>query len=408
MWFGQGANLPRVKVSNQCSILRMIYDRGPIRRSEIAKSLGLTMPTITTNVNGMIAAGIVRETGPAEPGGGYAGRRAQLVDIVPESRYFIGAEIKGRERTVCLLDFRGELLYSLRDETPCGEYEENITLVCEMADRVLGEMGLGIDSAAGVGVCLPGLVDSGRGVLEVSPDCGWKDCDVRSDMAQCSGYRGPVSVCNNACARAFGAQLLQRELVGEAETFACLLVSDSISLPFVLNRSSTFGSVVGAGEIGHMVMEPDGAECSCGNRGCLEAYSGDRAVRAACAAALAGGRAKGLREMCVRSEPAMEQILRAGEGGDSDVAEIIARAVRTLGVAVANVSRFACPDLVIIEGELFRNGENRTALTDEIRRNMCGAVRLHPRCVFVEPDGLSGARGAAAMAICRELETYIP
>ena len=60
MPFEQGANLPRVKVSNQSAILRTIYHNGPIKRAEIAQRLGLTLPTITTNVNTMIAAGSVR------------------------------------------------------------------------------------------------------------------------------------------------------------------------------------------------------------------------------------------------------------------------------------------------------------------------------------------------------------
>lgn len=407
MWFEQGANLPRVKVSNQCAILRIIYHRGPIRRSEIAKSLGLTLPTITTNVNSMIAGGIVRETGPAEPDGGYVGRRAQLVDIVPESRFFIGAEITGRERSVCLLDFRGEMLSSRRDEADCRDYEDNITLTCGMIGQLLREARLGMDEIAGMGVCLPGLVNSERGVLELRPSYGWRGRDVRSDMAQCTGYRGPVSVGNNACARAFGAQLLQRETVGKAETFAYMFISDGIACPFVLNRSGSFGSVVGAGEVGHMVMEPNGLPCSCGNHGCLEAYSSDRAVRAACVSAMNEGRAAGLRALCPSGEPDMAQIIRAQAQGDADVNEIALRAVHTLGVAVANVSNFACPSLVLIEGKLFRNEENRAALLEAIRHSICSVIRSDTQFVFVEPDTLSGARGAAAMAICKDLETYI-
>lgn len=407
MWLEQGANLPRVKVSNQCAILRIIYNRGPIRRSEIAKSLGLTLPTITTNVNNMIAAGIVRETGPAEPGGGYVGRRAQLVDIVPESRYFLGAEIKGMERTVCLLDYRGSLLAGRRDAADCRSYEDNITLTCGMIGQLLCEAKLSMDEIAGLGVCMPGLVNSERGILELRPSYGWRGRDVRSDMAQCTGYRGPISVGNNACARAFGAQLLQRDTVGKAETFAYMFVSEGIACPFVLNRSGSFGSVVGAGEVGHMVMEPDGAPCSCGNRGCLEAYSSDRAVRAACAEALAGGRAGLLRSLCRDGEPDMEQIIRAQTEGDRDVSEITARAVKTLGVAAANVSNFACPSLVMIEGELFRCEENRALFLDTVRRNICSVIRQDTQFVFVEPDRLSGAVGAAAMAICKDLETYI-
>ena len=67
MQFEQGNNLPRVKVTNQSSILQMVYHCGPITRADIAKRLDLTLPTITTNINTMITAGLVRELDSPEP-----------------------------------------------------------------------------------------------------------------------------------------------------------------------------------------------------------------------------------------------------------------------------------------------------------------------------------------------------
>ena len=78
MQLEQGGNLPRVKVSNQAAILKTIYHLGPIKRSEIARRLELTLPTITTNVNGMMAQGIVRETDAGRPEGPPGGHRAGI------------------------------------------------------------------------------------------------------------------------------------------------------------------------------------------------------------------------------------------------------------------------------------------------------------------------------------------
>ena len=111
MQFEQGANPSRVKAGNQAAILKTIYLCGPIKRSEVARRLGLTLPTITTNINSMMARGIVRETGSERSITHFAGRKAHLVDIVPESRHFAGVEIQGMRRTVCLLDYRGKVLY---------------------------------------------------------------------------------------------------------------------------------------------------------------------------------------------------------------------------------------------------------------------------------------------------------
>lgn len=407
MQFEQGANPSRVKAGNQAAILKTIYLCGPIKRSEVARRLGLTLPTITTNINSMMARGIVRETGSERSITHFAGRKAHLVDIVPESRHFAGVEIQGMRRTVCLLDYRGKVLYQKEHTGEEREYGKNIALTCGMVDRALSACGLRPEDIAGIGVCLPGLVDTQQGVLEVRPSYSWTHKNIRADMASRMNYPGPIYVENNACARAYGAQLFRREDLGDAQTFAYLFLNQGIACPLVLNTAIDFGSVVGAGEVGHMVMVPNGEPCSCGNRGCLEAYASDTAVLRSCAQAIERGEALVLRRLRGEGPLSMEQVLAAQEAGEEAVARIVGQAVHILGVAVANINNFACPSLMLIEGRLFSRPENWEHLLEVVRLNLCGVIRRGTRFLFVEPDPFSGAAGAAAMAICKDLETYI-
>ncbi len=407
MQFEQGANPSRVKAGNQAAILKTIYLCGPIKRSEVARRLGLTLPTITTNINSMMARGIVRETGSERSITHFAGRKAHLVDIVPESRHFAGVEIQGMRRTVCLLDYRGKVLYQKEHTGEEREYGKNIALTCGMVDRALSACGLRPEEIAGIGVCLPGLVDTQQGVLEVRPSYSWTHKNIRADMASRMNYPGPIYVENNACARAYGAQLFRREDLGDAQTFAYLFLNQGIACPLVLNTAIDFGSVVGAGEVGHMVMVPNGEPCSCGNRGCLEAYASDTAVLRSCAQAIERGEAPILRRLRGEGPLSMEQVLAAQEAGEEAVAQIVGQAVHILGVAVANINNFACPSLMLIEGRLFSRPENWEHLLEVVRLNLCGVIRRGTRFLFVEPDPFSGAAGAAAMAICKDLETYI-
>ena len=407
MQFEQGANPSRVKAGNQAAILKTIYLCGPIKRSEVARRLGLTLPTITTNINSMMARGIVRETGSERSITHFAGRKAHLVDIVPESRHFAGVEIQGMRRTVCLLDYRGKVLYQKEHTGEEREYGKNIALTCGMVDRALSACGLRPEDIAGIGVCLPGLVDTQQGVLEVRPSYSWTHKNIRADMASRMNYPGPIYVENNACARAYGAQLFRREDLGDAQTFAYLFLNQGIACPLVLNTAIDFGSVVGAGEVGHMVMVPNGEPCSCGNRGCLEADASDTAVLRSCAQAIERGEAPVLRRLRGEGPLSMEQVLAAQEAGEEAVARIVGQAVHILGVAVANINNFACPSLMLIEGRLFSRPENWEHLLEVVRLNLCGVIRRGTRFLFVEPDPFSGAAGAAAMAICKDLETYI-
>lgn len=405
MQFEQGNNLPRVRSTNQSSILRMVYLCAPITRADIAKRLDLTLPTITTNISGMIAAGMVRELDSTQPADRRHGRRSHLLDIVPEARRFIGVEMRGSESAVCLTDYRGQMLGSRAAPSSSRDYEDNLDMTCELVRGLLDECGLTFDQVDGLGFCVPGLVDSEAGMLKVRPSYNWYDKPILRDVRRRLGFHRPISVENNACARAYGASLFRRELLNNVPTFAYLFIHAGIACPLILNSANSFGSIVGAGEVGHMVMEPNGPQCTCGNHGCLEAISSDQAIIGRCMDALARGGAPILRSLCRKGdEPSMAQILEAQQAGDADVYPIVEKAVYTLGLAIANIDNFTCPHTMLIEGKLFRSQDNRRMLLDVVHRNICKVTRTDTDFVFVEPDNLSGARGAAAVAIFQDLQ----
>ena len=131
MQFLQSNITSRVKALNQSSVLKMIYFYGPIKRSDIAEQLGLTMPTITTNVNSLIGAGLVQEEQNPCPDSNR-GRKARPVDIIPDAQHYVGIEMRGSRRVICVQNFRGQILYTAKDDTPCRDYEKNMELSCAM------------------------------------------------------------------------------------------------------------------------------------------------------------------------------------------------------------------------------------------------------------------------------------
>lgn len=407
MEFGTGRQSFRRRVGSQAAILRAIYHFGPVKRSQISEYLGLTMPTITTNVNDMIARGLVRETGLAAPQGS-SGRRARPVDIVAQSRHFIGIEMQGSRWAVCLLDFRGKALFAESGDSPHQGYDENIQAVCRMIRRAVSACKLTLDQIAGIGICTPGLVNRVDGILDMRAGMDWTGKNIRQDVARLTGYTGPVSVENNACARAYGVQVFQRKLLTGGRSFAYLFISDGIACPLVPVTDDFVGSVVGMGELGHTIMDPEGPLCRCGNRGCLEAYSSDWAVTSRCVQALEAGKAPILRRLCGESPPSMEAVLQAQAQGDGDVGQIVQEAIYMLGLAAVNVSNFAGPSLMNIDGKLFQSEENRAELAQVVHKNLYSVIRSRTELVFVEPDRLSGAKGVAALSIFRDLETYSP
>ena len=385
--------------ASRSAILKTIYYRGPIKRSDIAKQLALTMPTITTNINHMIASGLVKEENKLDSSANSLGRKARPVSIIAEARHFVGIEMRGFQRIISVQDFLGRTLYCKKDGTPHPSYEENLKLSCDLLYEALDACGFTLNDITGIGFCVPGVVNSAEGRLDTLPSYGWRDKAVRADVASMTGYSGPISVENNACARAYGLRLLQKDLLMDVHNFTYFFISRGIACPLFLDTGNVVGSVVGAGEVGHMIMQPDGLLCSCGNRGCLEAYSSDVAVITRCKEALQQGKAPLLQRFCPDGEPSMYDIIAAQSAGDEDVRKIAQEAVYRIGIAVANVVNFASSRIMFIDGVLFGVPENRELLLNVIHTNLCNALHSDTEFRFVEPNDYSGANGAAALAI---------
>ena len=395
----QRSFLPGTWSASTSEVLKTIYYRGPIKRSEIADLLGLTKATITTNVNYLIAAGLVKEDEKPVLDSNSLGRKARRVSIVPDAKHYVGIEIRGYKRVICVRNLMGKTIYANQDNRLFHGYDENVKLGCSMLQEALDACGFTLNDISGIGFCMPGVVNSEDGILDTLPSFGWRDKPVRDDVRALTGYSGPISIENNACARAYGLRLTQRELLKDIHNFTYFFISRGIACPLFLDTSNVVGSVVGAGEVGHMIMQPNGLLCSCGNRGCLEAYSSDVAVITRCKEAMDHGEAKLLRSLCQGEPPTMQNIISAQMEGDEDVRRIVESAVNMLGLAVANVVNFASSRIMFIDGVLFGVPENRELLLNVIHTNLCNALHPGTEFRFVEPNDYSGANGAAALAI---------
>lgn len=405
----KGRNLPRVKEVNQFLIREKIYRRGPVSRIGIAESLGLTLPTITTNVNRMLSDGLLCEV---EDSGSKRklGRHTMLVDIVPESRLYLGIEIRRGFRTAVIVDLRGNVLAKASDFNRINRYEDALENAASLAKGIMDEKNLDVSGISSVGICAPGLVDRDAGVLISLLGYVWKDKPIVRDFSDLTGFScDRIVVDNNVIARAFGLSLFNHDLLKDADSFAYMYVSTGIGCPLLRDVSEHFGVVVGEGEVGHMVMNPDGPVCACGNRGCLGSYASEQHILDSSVRAVAEGKAPVLSGLCGGKTDAvtMEMVMEAMEKGDPDIHGMIEEAVSYLGLAIANIDNFVKPGCVAIESRYFGYEEFKNRLMQCIDRNLYRGLSINPRFVFLPYDNFSGARGAAALAIKNDFESEV-
>lgn len=397
-----GNNLERLKLRNTESIKEAIYKYGPISRAEIAEMLQLTPPTITTNVANLLQQGLVRE---CEAGSVSEERRSKhtlgrkriLVDFVSDAQYAIGIERGYFGTLICLTDLRGNVVCEQQYADDIDDYEEALNAVAGYVEDLLGQTDIPRGKIAGLGIGLPGFVDGHKGVLRYGAINKWADKSVAKDLGERTGFACRVE--NNARCCALGEELFSGKL--RPETFAYFLISRGVACPLVIRNRLYSGEMAGAGEVGHMVVDRFGFTCpTCGNRGCLEGVSSELAIRNRCIQAIEAKIPTLLNEVCKDPlNPQIEEILQVQRSNDRVVSSIMEDAITYLGITLANVINLINPPLVIVDGRIMQNEENRKLLIDVTRKNLFSLNVEEVDIEFVPLDKFRAAKGAAALAI---------
>src|SRR5205085_11644134 len=134
-----------------------------------------------------------------------------------------------------------------------------------------------LGALAGVGVSLPGLVDTATGRAIYIPFFRWRDWGVAEEIERATGLR--ASVDNDANAAALAELWFGRPEVSDSRDFIIVLVAEGIGTGIVFDGQIYRGERGAAGEFGHMIVGENGpVECSCGNRDCWEAFASERAA----------------------------------------------------------------------------------------------------------------------------------
>jgi len=241
----------------------------------------------------------------------------------------LAVDVGGTKTAVGLVDGAGRILEKRSAPTPRGDPSAVVALVCSMVASLGGPS----RPVSTLGLALPGVMDRSGEVLLRSPSSGWYDVPFTKLFSIALGLHAVADNDVNACA-------LAETVFGDAaglDSFFWMTVSTGVGGALFEGGRVLAGAHGMAGEIGHLVVKPDGAPCGCGNRGCLEAEAAGPAwSRKAAALALtanndAGNASRGKSQ---ESLPDARAIAEAARNGDEvclhvvdDVSEALARGI---------------------------------------------------------------------------------
>lgn len=403
----KGSNHQLLKQNNYHLIKKYIYQHSPISRVQVAHELSLTTPTITGMVNPLISRGLLRETqaAPGEEGKG-AGRPRMMLEFVPNAYYLCGVDVGPYRINYILTDLQGNVMACRRTGETLDEYDRTLELLSREIPDFLAQTGVDQKKLLGVGICLPGLIDGSAGKIYTTFQKGWVDHDLSRELGERLGTQ--VVVENNVRARAICADLFDRSVT--AEPFAYFFVSFGVACQMIIDGRVLYGQSAAAGEIGHTVVQRGGPVCpTCGNRGCLEALAGERAVLQRCREIMRSGVPTVLRELCEKpGELTMEHVLRAQDLEDREVNLVMEDVLDYLGIALANTINLISPRTVILDGRMLDTPRNQALMLRAVERNMFRVHVSKTEFHFLPYDPDRGARGAAAVVAKEFLQSNEP
>ena len=410
-----GLNHQAVKTGNKTLVLRKLHEEGPMSRTDLAKSCGLSKMTITNRIQELLLSGDIRETretdatgvsseGTGVPGSeaARAGRRPVLLQTVPDARHAVSLYISRDRIEAAVFNWRLEEKASTSEPFPPKDTASGFKqrLLCCM-DRVLLESGLSPPSLSGIGVAMIGPLDYQNGILLNPPNFhDLHELPIRGWLEEAYGV--PVFVDNDMNASAV-AELLFGHGRG-LRSFLYVGVTNGIGAGIVQDGRLFRGFAGFAGELGHTTISFDGPVCNCGNSGCLELFASIPAMVDAIQASdtayaqdhgmETGGKARS-RAPRHRS---WTDIAEAERRGDSHTHAVLTSCCQYLGAGLVNAINLFDPQAVFLGHDLALAGDSLlTAILPEVHRRVLAQQHRNIPIAFSVFGHRSPIHGGAAL-----------
>jgi len=343
-------NLPRSsppeKDSNRARLLRQLRRHGSMARVDLGRRTGLSAAAVSTITSELIGNGVFVESAGEPTAESARGRPPVNLQLKPDYARVAAASIRMDVVDAVVADFAGNIQF--RKQFPCSTRSmtgEEVVAECVKAIETVVSRAPGPPPSA-IGLAVQGIIDPTVGRQIWSPVLTFSDMDFVSPLADHFGV--PIVMENDATATALAAA--QREPELRLGLVGVLMVGHGVGMGLLVDGGPFPGARGASSEIGHVRRHPAGAQCRCGQRGCIEAYLADYAL-------YRDARTIADLSMASHQQPSerqMNDLVKRAEEGDPHVVSLFREAGVALSDAVRVVASVLGPDRIAITGPTLR------------------------------------------------------
>ncbi|WP_199439717.1 ROK family transcriptional regulator [Umezawaea beigongshangensis] len=363
--------------ANLALLVRTVREHGRVSRAQLAVHSGLSKATVSSLVTELAQRGLVRSAGTTAGG---QGRPGELVELRPAAASGIGLDVHVEHVSATAVDLTGDVLHTERvplDVASLGP-ERALDELAAVADRVLAAVEARGGWVSGATVAVPGLVDTGTGIVRTAPRLRWREVTVLDGLAARTGLPLEFFGIDNDANLAATAEI-DAGPANSPQDFVHLTGDHGVGGGLVCGGVLVRGALGHAGEVGHMSLDPLGRRCSCGRRGCWETRVGLGALLHACSTP-----DDPVRDPALHPDERMAIVRARAEAGDRRTLDALHQIGVALGSGIAVLVNLLNPAVVVLGGYFAALPE---WLVDPIRTEVAAGVLA---------DGAGGATVVAS------------
>ncbi len=341
-------------LANKRVLLKLINQRGQISRSELSKATKLTPPSVTRIVDELVYKDNLAEY--IGTGSSNGGRPAMIVKFKNDNNNIIGVDLGATYIRGGLVDLNAKFISEIQVPT---EIEKGFPSIIEKVINVIKKLESRKEANSkvwGIGIGVAGLVDRETGIIEVSPDFGWSNINLRKELQDKLDL--PIFYDNSTRLMALGELKLGAK--PHMKNFAVINMGYGIASGLVIEGKLVKGHAGFAGEFGHISVDTESnVRCKCGMLGCLEALASGHRIAALGKQEFADNNSEILRGLC-NGNPNLitaEMVAKAAKLGDKVCLRIYNEVIEYFCKGIGNIANLLNPEAVYLGGGISLNGQ---------------------------------------------------
>ncbi|WP_068677094.1 ROK family transcriptional regulator [Oceanobacillus sp. Castelsardo] len=376
---GDGAYIKRI---NRSLILQEIMNNGLISRAELSKITGLNKATISVQVQDLLKDKLIYETQQEHHS---IGRRPIMLSINGSVGYVLGIDIDFPCIQFAVTNLKGKEIEYLRIEPGTKDYDSIVQIITNYIQDFMNKYSDSPYGLIGAMIAIHGTVNNDE-LINFVPKLKWKQKDLKADLSNQLDI--DIHIVNNANLSAYAEQVYSEQ----NDNLMSLMLTSGIGAGIIMDGQIHRGFNGYAGEMGHMIISPNGKKCSCGNSGCWERYASESVLLTE------------LSQLLNQSSLTTKEIAELIAKNDSTTIEYIKQFIKFLSIGINNMINLYNPETIVLNSEILRIYPDTV---DEIKSHLKSSISDYRDITISQLGMKASVIGACALAISNFLDISI-